>query len=292
MATENLVYIDGTFYPKSEAKISVYDHGLLYGDGIFEGIRCYNGNVFRLGAHIDRLYDGAKAINLMLPVDKKKMSDIVCETIQENKLKDAYLRLVVTRGFGDLGLDPRKCPKATIICIAENFAPLYGDLYDKGISVVTVGVRRTPSDAFDVKAKSLNYINNVMAKIQANLAKCDEGLMMNSLGFICEGTGDNFFIVKNGCLITPPAEAGVLLGVTRQTIIDIADARGIQFKEQNLTPFDVYTADESFMTGTAAEVIPIVKIDDRTIGDGKPGKMTKELMSQFKKVRETEGTKV
>lgn len=289
---EPLVYIDGKFYPKGEAKISVFDHGLLYGDGVFEGIRCYNGNVFRLKQHIDRLYDSARSINLEIPISKKEMSDIVCESIRKNGLKESYVRLVVTRGYGDLGLDPRKCPKPTTICIADKMAPLYGDMYEKGICIVTVGTRRISWDAIDVKAKTLNYLNNIMAKIQANLAGCDEALMLNYLGHVCEGTGDNFFIVKNGKLRTPPSEAGVLLGVTRGAIIEIASKLGITVEERDMTLFDVYTADEAFMTGTAAEVIPIVCVDSRKIGDGKPGEMTKRLMAEFKKIREKDGTRI
>lgn len=289
---EPLIYIDGKFYPKGEAKISVYDHGLLYGDGVFEGIRCYNGNVFRLKQHIDRLYDSAQSINLTISTSKKEMSDIVLESLRKNKLKDAYLRLIVTRGVGDLGLDPDKCPKPSIICIAQNFAPLYGDLYDKGIRVVTVGARRIAWDALDVKAKTLNYLNNIMGKIQANLAGCDEGLMLNNLGHVCEGTGDNFFILKDGKMYTPPTSSGILKGITRGAILDIAIKLKIPVEEKELTLFDVYTADEAFMTGTAAEVIPIIDVDNRKIADGKPGAMTKKLIEEFKKIREKDGEKV
>jgi len=289
---EQLVYIDGKFYPKREAKISVYDHGLLYGDGVFEGIRCYNGNVFRLKQHIDRIYHSARSINLHIPITKEEMRDIVCETIRKNGLKEAYVRLVVTRGVGDLGLDPRKCPKATIICIAQPFAPLYGDMYSKGIRVVTVGTRRTSWDTLDVKAKTLNYLNNIMAKIQANLAGCDEGLMLNYLGHVCEGTGDNFFVVKEGELYTPPTEAGVLIGITRGTVIELAHKLGIPVHEKDMTLFDVYTAKEAFMTGTAAEIVPIVELDSRKIHEGKPGPITKKLMAEFKKICKKDGTRI
>ncbi len=289
---EQLIYIDGKFYPKGGAKISVYDHGLLYGDGVFEGIRCYNGTVFRLKQHIDRLYHSARSINLDIHIPRAEMTEIVCETLRKNKLKDAYIRLIVTRGVGDLGLDPRKCPKPTVICIAQSFAPLYGDMYDKGIRVVTVGTRRVSWDALDVKAKTLNYLNNIMGKIQANLAGCDEGLMLNYLGHVCEGTGDNFFVVREGKLHTPPTEAGVLIGITRGAIIEIAKKLGIQVHEKDMTLFDVYTAEEAFMTGTAAEVIPIVEIDSRKIGDGKPGEITKRLMAEFRRIREKDGEKI
>lgn len=289
---EQLIYIDGKFYPKGEAKISVYDHGLLYGDGVFEGIRCYNGNVFRLKQHIQRLFHSARSINLHIPISHSEMSDIVCETIRKNGLKDAYVRLVVTRGVGDLGLDPRKCPTATIFCIAQPFAPLYGDLYDKGLKVVTVGTRRTSWDTLDVKAKTLNYLNNIMAKIQANLAGCDEGLMLNYLGHVAEGTGDNFFVVKEGKLYTPPTEAGVLIGITRGVVIELAKKLGITVHEKDMTLFDVYTAEEAFMTGTAAEIAPIVELDARKIHEGKPGPITKRLIEEFKKIREKDGVRV
>ncbi len=289
---EQQIYIDGKFYPKGEAKISVYDHGLLYGDGVFEGIRCYNGNVFRLKEHIKRLYHSACSINLHIPISREEMADITCETIRKNGLRDAYVRLVVTRGIGDLGLDPRKCPKATIFCIAQPFAPLYGDLYDKGLKVVTVGTRRTSWDTLDVKAKTLNYLNNIMAKIQANLAGCDEGLMLNYLGHVSEGTGDNFFVVREGKLYTPPTEAGVLIGITREVVMELARKLGITVHEKDMTLFDVYTADEAFMTGTAAEIAPIVELDSRKIHDGKPGPITKKLMAEFKKIREKDGTKI
>ncbi len=292
MAPEQLIYIDGKFYPKGEAKISVYDHGLLYGDGVFEGIRCYNRNVFRLNEHIKRLYHSARSINLHIPVTKEEILGIVCDTIRKNGLKDAYVRLVVTRGVGDLGLDPRKCPKASIICIAQSFAPLYGDMYDKGIKVVTVGTRRTSWDTLDVKAKTLNYLNNIMGKIQANLAGCDEGLMLNYLGHVCEGTGDNFFVVKEGKLYTPPTEAGVLIGITREVVMELARKAKMVVHEKDMTLFDVYTAEECFMTGTAAEIIPIVELDSRKIFEGRPGPITKKLMQEFKKVREKDGTKI
>jgi branched-chain amino acid aminotransferase len=292
MSSEQLIYIDGEYYSKGDAKISVYDHGLLYGDGVFEGIRCYNGNVFKLKEHIDRLYDSAKAIVLQVPVSKKEMTDIVLDCLRKNKLKDAYLRLIITRGVGDLGLDPRKCPKASIICIGQHFDPLYGNLYEVGMKIVTVGARRTSCDALDIKAKTLNYLNNIMGKIQANLAGCDEALMLNSIGHVAEGTGDNVFIIKHGKLMTPPTGAGVLIGITRGAIIDIARDLKIPVEEKNLTLFDVYTSDEVFMTGTAAEVIPIIDVDSRVIADGKPGEITKKLMKEFIKIREKDGTRV
>lgn len=289
---EPVIYIDGKYYPKGEAKISVYDHGLLYGDGVFEGIRCYNSSVFRLKQHIDRLYSSAKSINLEIHVSKEEMADVVCETIRKNGQKDAYVRLIVTRGVGDLSLDPVKCPKPTVICISEHLAPLYGNLYSKGIHIATVGTRRIAPDSVDVKAKTLNYLNNILAKIQANLANCDEALMLNNLGYACEGAGDNFFIVKDGTIFTPPTESGVLKGITRQVVFEIAERLKVSTIEKNLTLFDVYTADEAFMTGTAAEIIPVVCADERSIGTGKPGEITKKLMAEFVKIREKDGVKI
>ncbi len=292
MNSEPKIYIDGKFYPKSEAKISVYDHGLLYGDGVFEGIRCYDGCVFRLDEHIDRLYDSARAICMDIPVTKDAMKEIVLKSLRANKLKEAYARLIVTRGVGDLGLDPNKCPVPSIICIAQYFAPLYGDLYDKGMKIVTVGTRRVAPDALDIKAKTLNYLNNIMGKIQANLAGCDEALMLNNLGRVAEGTGDNFFVVKNGVLYTPPTGAGILKGITRKVVMELAQEHGIKVVEEDLTLFDVYTADEVFMTGTAAEVISIIEADARMIGDGKPGPIAKKLREEFDKICCKDGDKV
>jgi len=289
---EPLIYIDGKYYPKKDAKISVYDHGLLYGDGVFEGIRCYDGNVFKLEEHIDRLYSSAKSINLDIGIPKKEMISIVCESLRKNKLKDAYIRLVVTRGVGDLGLDPRKCPKPSIICISQYFDRLYGDLYEKGISVVTVGTRRVSSQAIDVKAKTLNYLNNILAKIQATVAGCDEALMLNSLGYAAEGSGDNLFLIKDGKLLTPPLSAGVLCGITRMTVIELARAIEMEVIERDLTLFDVYTADEVFMTGTAAEIIPVIEVDARVIGNKKPGVLTKKLSAEFSKITKAAGVKI
>lgn len=287
-----LIYINGEYFEKEDAKISVFDHGFLYGDGVFESIRCYNGNVFALQEHIDRLYESAKSINLEIPETRDGMMRLVCKTIKRTKLKDAYVRLVISRGIGDLGMDPRKCPKPGIIIIVQQIAPLYGDLYDKGIRVFTVGVRRVAGDAIDVRAKTLNYLNNILAKIQASAAGCEEALMLNHLGYVCEGTGDNIFIVKNGCILTPPVESGALNGITRGFIFELSKKIDIACKEKNLTLIDIYTCDEAFMTGTLAEIIPVVEIDNRKIGNGKPGLTTKSLMGEFVKAREEYGIKI
>ncbi len=286
-----LVYLDGKFVPEEEAKISIFDHGFLYGDGVFEGIRAYNGRVFRLREHMNRLYDSAKAIDLQIPITKEEFEKIILETLRINKLRDAYIRPIVTRGVGDLGLDPRKCKKPTIIVIARPWGKLYGDLYERGLKAVTVAVRRNPYDALPPNIKSLNYLNNILAKIEANAKGGDEAIFLDKLGFISEGSGDNIFIVKNGTILTPPT-INSLLGITREVVIEIIKKLGIPFAERNLSLYDLYTADEVFVTGTAAEIAPIVEVDGRKIGDGKPGKITKRLMEEFEKVTQTEGVPI
>lgn len=285
---ELLVYLDGKFVPESEAKISVFDHGFLYGDGVFEGIRAYDGKVFRLREHIDRLYDSAKAINLEIPLSKEEFEKIILETLRRNKLRDAYIRPIVSRGVGDLGLDPRKCKKPTIIVITKPWGKLYGDLYSKGLKAVTVAVRRNSFDALPPNIKSLNYLNNVLAKIEANVKGGDEAIFLDRNGYVAEGSGDNIFVVKRGKITTPPT-INNLRGITREVVIEIINRLGIPFCEANLGLYDLYTADEVFVTGTAAEVAPIVDIDGRIIGDGKPGKITKRIMEEFEKVTRTEG---
>jgi branched-chain amino acid aminotransferase len=285
---ELLVYIDGKFVPESEAKVSVFDHGFLYGDGVFEGIRAYDGRVFRLREHLDRLYDSAKAINLEIPLSKEEFERIILETLRRNKLRDAYIRPIVSRGVGDLGLDPRKCKKPTVIVITKPWGKLYGDLYSKGLKAVTVAVRRNSFDALPPNIKSLNYLNNVLAKIEANVKGGDEAIFLDRNGYISEGSGDNIFVVKRGRIMTPPT-INNLRGITRDVVIEIINRLGIPFFENNLGLYDLYTADEVFVTGTAAEVAPIVEIDGRVIGDGKPGKITKQIMEEFEKVTRTEG---
>ncbi len=286
-----LVYIDGEFVPEDEAKISIFDHGFLYGDGVFEGIRAYNGRVFKLREHIDRLYDSAKAIALEIPLSKEEFERVIIETLRRNKLRDAYIRPIVTRGVGDLGLDPRKCKKPTVIVITKPWGKMYGDLYEKGLRAVTVAVRRNSYDALPPNIKSLNYLNNILAKIEANVKGGDEAIFLDKDGFVSEGSGDNVFIVKNGKIITPPT-INNLRGITRDVTIEIIQKLGIPFKEANIGLYDLYTADEAFVTGTAAEIAPIVEIDGRKIGDGKPGKITKLLMVEFEKMTQTEGVPI
>jgi len=284
MGNEQLVYIDGEYYPKSQAKISVFDHGLLYGDGVFEGIRAYNGIVFKLKEHIDRLYQSAHALMLKIPLTKAEVIEAVLETLRKNKMKDAYIRLVVTRGVGDLGLDPRKCPKATIIIITGAIV-LHGDeAKKKGITTLVSWVRRHPVDATSHEIKSLNYLNSVMAKIEANTAGADEAICLEKNGFVAEGVGENIFIVKNGKLFTPPVCSGALPGITAQVAARLAAKLGAEVSESNITPYQLFNADEVFFTGTAAEIIPIREVNKRQIGEGKPGPITKKLIAAFQKV--------
>ena len=284
MENEPFVYIDGEFHAKSKARISVFDHGLLYGDGVFEGIRAYNGSVFKLKEHIDRLFQSAHAMMLEIPLTREQAIEVVLETLRKNEMKNAYIRLVVTRGVGDLGLDPRKCPRATVICITGAIA-LHGDEAKlKGISTLISWVRRQAVDATSHEIKSLNYLNSVMAKIEANMAGADEAVSLDKNGFVAEGVGENIFIVKNGKLITPPACAGALHGITAQVVTKLAGKLGFQVEEANITPFMLLNADEAFFSGTAAELVPIREVNKRTIGDGKPGPVTKKLLAEFQKV--------
>jgi len=286
------VYVNGEFFPKEEAKISVFDHGFLYGDGVFEGIRAYGGRVFKLKEHIDRLYDGARGIMLDIPLTKEEMTEVVLETLRRNQLKDAYIRLVVSRGKGDLGLDPRKCQKPTIICIADKIVLYPEELYTEGMEIITAATRRNRPEGVNAQMKSLNYLNSIMAKIEANLAGVPEALMLNTEDYVAECTGDNIFIVKNGVLITPPPFVGILVGITRNTIIELAKQMGIKVEEKVFTRYEVFTADECFLSGTAAEAIPVVKVDGRPIADGKPGPVTKKIIEAFKELIKTEGTEI
>lgn len=284
-----LVHIDGQYLPKSEAKVSVFDHGFLYGDGIFEGIRLYQGNVFRLEEHLERLEWSAKAICLDLPWSRKEISDIVCETCRRNDLKDGYIRLVISRGTGDLGLSPKNCPKPSIVCIADKIALYPEALYTQGMRIITAPTRRISPAALPPMIKSLNYLNNILARIEANNAGVEEAIMLNSEGFVAECTGDNIFIVQKGNLFTPPLSAGALYGITRNTVLDAAKELGITSAEPNLTRYDIYNADEMFLTGTAAEIIPVVKVDGRVIGTGKPGPVTAKLLAAFREKTKTDG---
>lgn len=284
------VYIDGEFYEKEHAKISVFDHGLLYGDGVFEGIRFYNGRVFRLEEHIDRLFDSARAICLSIPLSKEEITAATLETIRRNDLRDGYVRLVVTRGDGDLGLNPALCPKATIIIIAAKITLYPQTAYENGLMVVTCATRRIPHGALSPMVKSLNYLNNVLAKIEAQNAGAGEGLMLNEQGYVAECTGDNVFIVKRGRIFTPPIASGALAGVTRGVVFELAAEAGIPISEPEMTRYDLFTADECFLTGTAAELIPVVTLDRRPIGDGRPGPVTKRLMTRFHELTQSTGT--
>ncbi len=278
------VYIGGKLYEKADAKISVFDHGLLYGDGIFEGIRSYAGNVFRLKQHVDRLYDSAKAIHLTIPMTREAMAKAVLDTLAANKLVDAYIRLIVTRGAGSLGLDPRKTTDPQIIIITDSISLYPPELYEHGLKIVTAGTMRNHPAALNPRVKSLNYLNSILAKIEGTNAGCLEALMLNHKGEVAECTGDNIFIVKNGELHTPSVDAGILEGITRDAVIELARAAGIKVVERVMDRHDVYTADEIFLTGTAAEVIPVVECDARTIGTGKPGPITRDLLDRFHKL--------
>jgi branched-chain amino acid aminotransferase len=285
LTNELQIYIDGEYYPKSEAKISVYDHGFLYGDGVFEGIRAYNGSVFKLKEHVDRLYRSAHAIMLNIPLTKEEMVTAVVETLRKNNMKDSYIRLIVSRGIGDLGLDPRKCPKPTVIIIADNINIRSGNAKETGVTAVFTWIRRNGVDATTHEIKSLNYLNSVLGKIEANAYGADEAICLEpSTGLVAEGVGENIFIVKNGKVLTPPSSTGALEGITSDAIIKLCEKLNLQVTITNITPFMIFTADEAFFTGTAMEVVPIREVNKRVIGDGKPGGVTKKLMAEFQKV--------
>jgi branched-chain amino acid aminotransferase len=278
------VYVDGKFYPKSEAKISVYDHGLLYGDGVFEGIRAYNGTVFKLREHIDRLYKSAHAIMLNIDFNKEDMIRVVIDTLKKNNLRDSYIRLIVTRGCGDLGLDPRKCAKPTIIIITDTIRLHEADRKEKGITAVIAWVRRDAIDATSHEVKSLNYMNSILAKIEANNAGVDEAITLERTGYVCEGVAENIFIIRDGTILTPHSSTGALPGITAQVAIRIGRKLGYAVIERNISPHELFTADEVFFTGTAAEIIPVREINKRVIGEGKRGPVTERLMEEFQRV--------
>jgi len=289
---ERWIYVNGEFVRKEDAKISVFDHGFLYGDGIFEGIRVYNGNIFKCKEHIDRLFDSAKSILLDIGLTKEEMTDVMAEAVRRNGMKDAYIRLVVSRGAGDLGLDPRRCSKPTIIIIVEKLAIFPKEQYETGLRIITVPTRRNTPDALNPKIKSLNYLNNVLVKIEANQAGVSEALMLNAQGYVCEGSGDNIFVIKNNVIYTPPSYLGALEGITRNAIIELAIEAGYTVKEEPFTRHDVYIADEIFLTGTAAEVIAVNEVDGRVIGDGRPGPITNKLLERFRSIVEIDGLQV
>ncbi len=286
------IYIDGKFYSETNAKISVFDHGLLYGDGIFEGIRFYNSRVFRLEEHLQRLWDSARSICLEIPMTMRDMTEAVLETIRQNHLRDGYIRLLVTRGIGNLGLNPTQCKSPSVIIIAATIALYHEDFYRKGLTIVTCATRRSNPAALNPAVKSLNYLNNVMARIEANLAGADEALMLNDAGNVAECTADNVFIVKHGQIFTPPVAAGALRGITRSVVFEIAAELSVKVRETNITRHDVFVADECFLTGTAAEIVPVVKADGRSIGSGKPGPITARIIARFHQVTRETGTPI
>ncbi|MGV3754545.1 MAG: branched-chain-amino-acid transaminase [Verrucomicrobiota bacterium] len=283
------IYIDGKFYSEKNATVSVFDHGLLYGDGIFEGIRAYNGRVFKLKEHIDRLYYSAKAILLDIPISHAEMMQAVVDTCRANKLRECYIRLVVTRGPGGLGLNPKRCKKPVIIIIADKIQLYPPEYYQKGLEIITVPTVRNLHSAVNPAIKSLNYLNNILAKIEANNGGVEEAIMLNAEGYVAECTGDNIFLVKGNTLLTPPLSAGALYGITRGVVMELAAELGLKVSEPNLTRYDVFNADECFLTGTGAELIPVVKVDGRVIGTGKPGPYTKQLVERYHALTKVSG---
>jgi len=278
------IYINGKLYPKDEAKVSVYDHGLLYSDGVFEGIRSYNGKVFRLKEHVKRLFESAQAIMLQIPISQEQMAADIEKTVSVNGLVNSYIRAVVTRGAGALGLDIRKTSDPQVIIIADTIQLYPEELYERGLDIISVATIRNHPNALNPRIKSLNYLNNILAKIEGQLAGCPEALMVNHKGEIAECTGDNIFLVREGRVLTPSLDAGILEGITRNAVLELSRAAGYPTEELSLTRHDVYIADEIFLTGTAAEVIPVVKVDNRVIGNGKPGPIFKDLKARFTKL--------
>jgi branched-chain amino acid aminotransferase len=277
-----LVYVDGELTPRERATVSVFDHGFLYGDGVFEGIRAYAGNVFRLRQHLERLYRSARAILLDIPLTTEEMSQAIVKTLRANRLSDSYIRVIVSRGVGDLGLDPRKCAKPSVIVIAEPIAIYPPEMYANGLELITLSTRRNSPQSLDPNIKSLNYLNNILGKIECIRANVHEGLMLNMEGHVAEATADNIFIVRRGELVTPPISAGILDGITRTAVIELAEARGIRVQQIQFNLYDVYNSEECFLTGTGAEVIPVIRVDGRTIANGAPGAMTATLTRDFK----------
>ena len=285
------VYLNGTFVDSAKATVSVFDHGLLYGDGVFEGIRSYSRLVFKLREHIDRLYESAHTIMLKIPLSKAEMINVVKQTLRVNNLSDAYIRLVVTRGEGDLGLDPRKCGRATVFVIADKIELYPKKLYEQGLALITVATQRNVPEALNPQIKSLNYLNNILAKIEAINAGYEEAIMLSPSGYVTECTGENLFVVDDRTLRTPPPYIGVLRGITRQSVLDLGRTLRLQVREELLTRYDLFNANECFLTGTAAEIVPVVKIDGRTIGSGKPGPVTKRLQQAFRQLTKTNGVR-
>jgi len=287
-----LIYLNGKIVPKEDAKVSVFDHGVLYGDGVFEGIRVYEGNVFRLKEHIERLYESAKTVWLDVPMTPDELSRATVETVAANGMRDAYIRLVITRGEGDLGIDPSSCPKATVFIIVSTISLYPEEFYEKGIPLITASTRRIPMECLDPRIKSLNYLNNILAKIEAKRAGVPEAVMLNHYGRVAECTADNIFIVKNGSLKTPRLTEGVLPGVTRASVLELATKQGLGTRETILGLHDLYNANECFLTGTGAEIVPVVTIDGRKVGTGRPGETTQRLLAAFRELRVADGEKV
>ncbi|TMJ11951.1 MAG: branched-chain-amino-acid transaminase [Bacillati bacterium ANGP1] len=287
-----VAYVNGAFVPKEEAKISVYDHGYLYGDGIFEGIRAYNGRIFRLDRHLDRLYDSARYLMLEIPLSKPEMSAAIVETVRRCGLRDAYIRPVISRGVGDLGLDPRKCKVPTVVIIVDTIQLYPKEAYERGLRAVTAAVRKVRPDAVSVQAKTLNYLNSILARLEANRAGVEEALMLQGDGYVCECSADNIFLVRGGEVWTPPAHLGILQGVTREAVMELARRQGLPMLERVFTLYDVYTADECFLTGTGAEVGPVVEVDSRRIAAGTPGPITQRLIAAFRDLVMREGTPI
>ncbi|AJS57526.1 branched-chain-amino-acid transaminase [Paenibacillus sp. IHBB 10380] len=290
--SEQWIYLDGQYVTKENAKVSVFDHGFLYGDGIFEGIRIYDGNIFKCAEHLSRLYDSAKSIGLVIPLSQDEIREAMAETIRRNDMRNGYIRLVVSRGVGNLGLDPRRCANPTVLIIVEQLAIYSEEAYINGLRAVSVSQRRNIPDALNPKIKSLNYLNNILVKMQSNFADADEAIMMNAQGYVTEGSGDNIFIVKNNVIFTPPCYLGALEGITRLAIIELCEQLGYKLKEEPFTMHDVYIADEVFFTGTAAEVIAAREIDGRVIGSGQAGPITLKLLEEFRNIVSLDGYKV
>lgn len=286
------VWIDGQYYDKQEARISVWDHGLLYGDGIFEGIRAYNGRVFRLREHLERLYRSARSVLIEIPMSLEEMSEQVVDCVRRNGLVDAYIRLLVTRGVGDLGLDPRKCTRASVVVIADRISLYPPETYQSGLKLVVAGTRKNAVDALNPRIKSMNYLNNILAKIEAIQAGAAESVMLDRNGFVTECTSENLFTVQQGVLFTPTPVVGILEGITRRVVIEMARSRGYRVEEAFMTTHDLFMADECFVTGTGAEILPVVELSGRPIGDGRPGALTRELLEAYRDLTRSEGTPV
>ena len=287
-----VVYVNGRFVAKEEATVSVYDHGFLYGDGVFEGIRVYHGRIFKLDAHVDRLFDSAHTLGIQIPLSRPEMTRAIIETVRRTGLRDAYIRPVVSRGPGDLGIDPRKCPRPNVIVIVDTIQLYAEEAYRKGLRMITTSTRQRPVDVLNPRIKTCNYLNNILARMEVNLVGVDEGLMLTTQGYVAECTADNIFIVKSGRVLTPPAHLGILEGVTRQTVLDLCGPLGVPAGEQILTLHDMYGADECFLTGTGGELGPVVELDGRTIGTGRPGPVTLRILGAFRELAAREGTPV